>query len=181
MRGSYRLALTACVAAAALAAAGSAGANDYVGTLASGGTVSVVGTLIKCRVGPGVLGCVVLKAGKPNPATWAFTIGDKQVQAGKVSSNSPAYTSPTQPAAGGAALKGGSKLLRAKVGQNFGAAGTHIACSVLKVSGKTGVACALVNTSGAVPGSYGAVLTTHEIQVRTAQGAKSKVLFDKKF
>jgi hypothetical protein len=172
----------ATVAVAALAAAGSAGANDYAGTVASGGAVSVAGTLIKCRVAAGVLGCVVFKGGKPNPAAWAFTIGDKEVQAGKVSANSPSYTSPREPAASGPRLQGSSKKLTVKVGQNFGAAGTHVACSILAVGGKTAVACVLVTPKGtAVPGSYGAVLTSHRIQVRTAQGAKSKVLFDRSF
>src|SRR5262249_50813406 len=82
----------ATVAVAALAAAASAGANNYAGTVATGGSVSVAGTLIKCRVAAGVLGCVVFKNGKPNPAAWAFTIGDKEVQAGKVSDNSASYT-----------------------------------------------------------------------------------------
>jgi hypothetical protein len=172
----------ATVAVAALVAAGSAGANDYAGTVANGGAVSVAGTLLKCRVVDGLLGCVVFKNGKPDPATWAFTINDKEVQVGKVSDKSVTYTSPRQPATSGPALKGGSKRLVVKVNQNFGAATTHVACSVLAVGGKEAVACVIVTPKGtAVPGSYGAVLTSHRIQVRTAQGAKSKVLFDRSF
>ena len=41
--------------------------------------------------------------------------------------------------------------------------------------------CTLLGTKGPVPGSYGAVMTSHLIQVRTAEGSKSKVLFSRAF
>lgn len=175
-----RRVLPIVLASAALLAA-PAGANNYVGTLASGGTASIAGTYIKCRIGGGALGCALLKAGKPEPSSWAFTIDDSAIQVGKVSDDKPTYTSPKQPKAGGRALSGGVKALVVKEGQNFGATGTHVACSNLKVSGKTGVVCTLVDTKGVVPGSYGVVLTTHAVQVRTAAGSKSKVLFSRSF
>lgn len=159
-----------------------ASANDYDGTLANGGIASVAGTFIKCKVGGGALGCVVFKGGAPNQSAWAFTINDSIVQAGKVSGSSPSYTSPKQPKTDGAALSGGVKALRVKGGQNFGAAGTHVACSVLKVGGgQIGVACTLLGTKGAVAGSYGVVYTSHALQVRTVAGSKSKVLFARTF
>lgn len=176
-----RRALLIGLTVAAVLGVAPASANDYAGTLASGGIASVAGTFIKCKVGGGSLGCVVFKAGSPDPKAWAFTMDDSVVQVGRVSANSPAYTSPKQPKTSGAALSGGVKALRVTDGQNFGASGTHVACSVLKISGKTGVACTLLGTNGAIPGSYGAVLTTHAIQVRTAEGSKSKVLFSRTF
>jgi hypothetical protein len=165
----------------ALVLAGSASANPYLGTLKTGGTASIAGTLIKCKIGGGALGCVVLKGGKPDPNSWAFTINDHQVQAGKVSSNKPAYTSPAEPATSGAALVGDKSSLVARLGQNFGAGGSHAACSVLTVNGKIGVACTLLGLKGAVTGAYGAVLTSHSLEVRTTNGANSKVLFSKTF
>jgi hypothetical protein len=176
-----RRVLLTSLAVAALAGAASASANNYIGTLADGGVASISGTFIKCRVGGGVVGCVPFKGGKPDQSAWAFTINDSVIQAGKVSADKPAYTSPKQPKAGGKALTGGVKALVVKDGQNFGVAGTHVACSSVKVTGKTGVVCTLLDTKGVVAGSYGVVLTSHAIQVRTAAGSKSKVLFSKTF
>jgi hypothetical protein len=172
---------TCAVVAAALVLAGGASANPYVGTLGDGGTASIAGTLIKCKVGGGSLGCVVTKGGNPDPKSWAFTIDDSRVQAGKVSASSAAYTSPKQPKPDGAALTGKAKSLTVRVGQNFGMAGSHVGCSVLKVDGKIGVACTLVGSKGAWQGAYGAYITSHALQVRTTEGAKSKVLFSRTF
>jgi hypothetical protein len=175
------VAVVAGLALLALAAAGAASANEYIGTLAKGGTASISGTNIKCVRTPTELACYVSKGGKPSANTYAATISDGKVEAGKVGSSKPSYTSPKQPKAGGSPETSGVKQLNVKIGKNFGAVGTHAACSVLSVNGKTGVACTLVDTRGAVAGAYGVVLTTHQIQVRTTEGNQSKVLYDKMF
>ena len=50
-----------------------------------------------------------------------------------------------------------------------------------RVGGKKGLACTLVDTKGPVGGAVGFVYTSHLVQARTTAGAKSKVLFEKKF
>lgn len=172
----------AAVAVAALAFVGGASANKYVGTLATGGTATIAGTFIKCIHNPTVgIACYVERGGGPARGSWAATISDSRVQVGSTSAAKPAYTSPKEPAAGGKPESKGVKKLTVRVNENFGAAGRHTACSVIKPAGKIGVACTLVDTKGAVKGAYGFFLTTHEVQVRTTQGSSSKVLFDKKF
>src|SRR4051794_17502129 len=103
------------ICACALASAAPAGANDYVGTLATGGSASIAGTLIKCKAGGGGLGCALLgKGGTPNLKAWAFTINDSVVQVGQISSSKAAYTSPKQPKTSGAAFSNGVRKLRVK-------------------------------------------------------------------
>jgi hypothetical protein len=176
----------ACLAVIGLVVAGSASANQYLGALAFGGTASVSGTNIKCLRSPkDGMACYLSVNGKPVAKSWAVTMNDKVVKVGQVGAAKETYTSPAEPKVGGPAIGPGVKQLTVKAGQNFAAVGTHVVCSVLNTAGGTGVACSLVDTKGSsatpVAGAIGFEFISHELQVRTAQGANSKVLFDKKF
>jgi hypothetical protein len=184
-----QLAASAAAGVIGLTVAASASANQLAGVLANSDSAYISGTAIKCVRGGSTpsLACFVTRNGKSQANTYVLALQDKVVAIGRVGPSDGAgakgvWSSAAQPKAGGQPISGsGVGKLTVKTGQNFGVAGTHVICSVLTFNGRTGVACGLVDTHGSVPGSVGAVFTSHEVQVRTAEGGKSKVVFAKKF